>query len=254
MTTNVLLTLAGLLGPALILTWWLRRQTTPSRPWLLVVAVLGATSYSFWWNDPFTRYYFGLWDRLVDEQTRSDYPLLFPFVYGFLGAALYEEVFKLMVLGLVCCVPGMLGTAREGAVWGVLVGIGHALGENLKPEYLEHQPGTAIIAGGLKLVLTTALGVIMGYSLGNSRAAGSWLGAGMALLALILLHGFYDSGLFVLQGPSSLYLERDEMPPWPQVLSILATLASYLITALWGFCVARKAFTPNQTLQQTGGA
>jgi RsiW-degrading membrane proteinase PrsW (M82 family) len=240
----MLLALSAILVPVLILSWWLRRQTTPSRPWLLVVAVLGATSFSFWWSDPFTRYWFGLWDRLVDLQTRSEHPLLFPFVYGFVAAAFYEEVFKLIVLVLVCWIPRMLGTGREGVVWGALVGMGHALGENLK-YHLEAGLEMALIAGGARLVFTTALGVIMGYSLGEARAAGSWRGLGMTLLALIALHGFYDFGALVVQGPASEYLERDELPPWPQALSMLVAPACLVITVIWGFRVARKALAPN---------
>jgi RsiW-degrading membrane proteinase PrsW (M82 family) len=249
----MLLALSAILVPVLILTWWLRRQTTPSRPWLLVVAVLGATSFSFWWNDPFTLYYLGLLASLFDEQSEIDYPLLFPFVYGFMGAALYEEVFKLIVLVLVCWIPRMLGTGREGAVWGALVGMGHALGENLK-YHLDEGLTMAVIAGGVRLVFTTALGVIMGYSLGEARAAGTWRGMGMVFLALILLHGFYDFGLLVLHGPAAPLLEREELPPWPQVLSMLAAPASYVTAVIWGFRGSRKAFAPNQVLQQTGVA
>lgn len=128
----MLLTLLVIFVPGLILAWWFRRLTVPPRPWWLVVAVLVATFCFFawptivahWWFLPWT------WISMNSGITVDTSPYLYRFIVAFGMAAIPEEAFKFAILLLVCVIPGMFRTPAHGVVWGALVGIGHALGEN----------------------------------------------------------------------------------------------------------------------------
>jgi len=253
MSAEMLLTMLAVFGPAAVLVWWFRRQTTSSPPWIVALAVLGATFCYFHWPT-LVLYFWQPWSTLLWNRgiNRDAFPLLYPFIEAFGMAAIPEEAFKFVILLMVSWMPVMLASPKVGAVLGAFTGIGHAVGENAQD--LAAGVGPALLSGGLKLLVTTSWGLIMGYWLWKARAQGSRSCLAVAILAPVLLHGFSNFGLFVGQDVGMPYLDREELPPWPVLICMLAMPVTLLTTLVWGALTVRRAFWPNNAMHRSRGS
>ena len=136
-------------------------------------------------------------------------PLVHGFVAAFLGAAIPEELFKLLVLWRYSMRQSAFDEPMDGIVYGATASLGFATLENVL--YVSGEGGSVAFMRAFTAVPGHAfLGAIMGYYVGRARFAAE-PGERRALLCKAfvvptLLHGAYDFPLLaanVLENPDS---------------------------------------------------
>ncbi len=146
-------------------------------------------------------------------------PLLYGFVSAFFGAAIPEEIFKLLVLWGYSMRRPAFDEPMDGIVYGATASLGFATLENVL--YVSGEGGAVAFVRAFTAVPGHALlGAIMGYYVGRARFATEpgqrrallW----RALIVPILLHGAYDLPL--------LAADRIEHPDSAAAAPVLALL------------------------------
>lgn len=197
MLANLTVIVIALIPVVLLLFYILRKdRRAPEPPRQLVKGFLfGILSLplSFCMSAPFG--YFGLY---VDEPVT---------VWGsvmtaFWGAAIPEEIAKLIMLWLLLRKNRHFDEKLDGIVYAVCVSLGFAAGENLL--YLFYNYDNFLTVGIMRALFAIpahfSFGVLMGYyySLVKFYPKSPAKNKVMVILAPILAHGIYDSILFAL--------------------------------------------------------
>jgi hypothetical protein len=186
----VLLVAAAVL-PALLLVWFFHaRDTFPEPPRVLwttfglgCLSVVPAVALGLT-VEPFL-------------QTRD--ALSVAAFQAFVIAALCEEASKLSVLLGYSFRRSEFDEAMDGIVYGAAASLGFATLENML-YVLDGGFAIAIMRGVLSVPGHATYGAVMGYYVGRARfdAGNRWRLVGLGLLAAVLLHGFYDLPLMLL--------------------------------------------------------
>ena len=197
MLTNLTVTVIALIPVVLLLFYILRKDRRAPEPARQLVKgfLFGILSLplSFCMSAPFG--YFGLY---VDEPVT---------VWGsvmtaFWGAAIPEEIAKLIMLWLLLRKNRHFDEKLDGIVYAVCVSLGFAAGENLL--YLFYNYDNFLTVGIMRALFAIpahfSFGVLMGYyySLVKFYPKSPAKNKVMVILAPILAHGIYDSILFAL--------------------------------------------------------
>lgn len=197
MLTNLTVTVIALIPVVLLLFYILRKDRRAPEPARQLVKgfLFGILSLplSFCMSAPFG--YFGLY---VDEPVT---------VWGsvmtaFWGAAIPEEIAKLIMLWLLLRKNRHFDEKLDGIVYAVCVSLGFAAGENLL--YLFYNYDSFLTVGIMRALFAIpahfSFGVLMGYyySLVKFYPKSPAKNKAMVILAPILAHGIYDSILFAL--------------------------------------------------------
>ncbi|MCX7650654.1 MAG: PrsW family glutamic-type intramembrane protease [Flavobacteriales bacterium] len=120
---------------------------------------------------------------------------------AFVAVALVEEFFKWLVLRLFIFRRSFFDEPFDGITYAVMVSLGFATIENVLYVY-EGGLETALVRMFTAVPAHAVFGVMMGYYLGMARFYGlrrQYLF--LALLAPVILHGFYDTSLFLKNIP-----------------------------------------------------
>ncbi len=199
------------IAPSLLLVWYFHaRDAFPEPPRVLwatffLGAVIVAPVLLFAWPA-----------YLLAQEI--DTPLLHGFVAAFFGAAIPEEVFKLLVLWGYSMRHSAFDEPMDGIVYGATASLGFATLENVI--YVSGEGGSVAIMRAFTAVPGHAfLGAIMGYYVGRARFAEGRRRRSLLFKALaipILLHGAYD---FPLLAANALV-----QPDSPAALPVLALL------------------------------
>ncbi|MCS6982275.1 MAG: PrsW family glutamic-type intramembrane protease [Flavobacteriales bacterium] len=116
---------------------------------------------------------------------------------AFLGVALVEEFFKFLMIRLFLLHKPFFNEPYDGITYSVMVSLGFATIENIL-YVLEGGISTALLRMFTAVPAHAVFGVMMGYHLGMYRFyPNKAYHKNMALIAPILLHGFYDLSLFL---------------------------------------------------------
>lgn len=197
MLTNLTVTVIALIPVVLLLFYILRKDRRAPEPARQLVKgfLFGILSLplSFCMSAPFG--YFGLY---VDEPVT---------VWGsvmtaFWGAAIPEEIAKLIMLWLLLRKNRHFDEKLDGIVYAVCVSLGFAAGENLL--YLFYNYDNFLTVGIMRALFAIpahfSFGVLTGYyySLVKFYPKSPAKNKVMVILAPILAHGIYDSILFAL--------------------------------------------------------
>lgn len=197
MLANLTVIVIALIPVVLLLFYILRKDRRAPEPARQLVKgfLFGILSLplSFCMSAPFG--YFGLY---VDEPVT---------VWGsvmtaFWGAAIPEEIAKLIMLWLLLRKNRHFDEKLDGIVYAVCVSLGFAAGENLL--YLFYNYDNFLIVGIMRALFAIpahfSFGVLMGYyySLVKFYPKSPAKNKVMVILAPILAHGIYDSILFAL--------------------------------------------------------
>ena len=197
MLANLTVIVIALIPVVLLLFYILRKDRRAPEPARQLVKgfMFGILSLplSFCMSAPFG--YFGLY---VDEPVT---------VWGsvmtaFWGAAIPEEIAKLIMLWLLLRKNRHFDEKLDGIVYAVCVSLGFAAGENLL--YLFYNYDSFLTVGIMRALFAIpahfSFGVLMGYyySLVKFYPKSPAKNKAMVILAPILAHGIYDSILFAL--------------------------------------------------------
>jgi RsiW-degrading membrane proteinase PrsW (M82 family) len=121
---------------------------------------------------------------------------------AFFGAAIPEEVAKLFVLWLVLRKNPYFDEKMDGIVYAVCVSLGFAALENIM--YLYSNAEAYLTVGIARAIFAVpghfCFGILMGYyySLAKFYIQSSVKNAALVLIAPIVVHGIYDSILFII--------------------------------------------------------
>jgi len=250
------------LVPGLVVVWWFRGRSIPPRPWWAVAVVFAAGFWGWWgWSDWLWRH-IAKFRAVVLGIDRETHPYLSCLLEAFFEAAVPEDAFRLLVLLLVCAVPWLIRGPVDGIAFGAIHGAGQAISElwSELPEgafaLVAQNPFWEGFAIARKLLVLTALGVVMGYYLGMWRqqhAKGPRFLAA-AFLVPVVLHGLYDWGGHAgeLAEP---FFQAEEEPPW-QVIALypglyLVTLVATIAWAVRGILKARRLETTDSLAVST---
>lgn len=156
---------------------------------------------------------------------------------GFVVAGLIEEVFKFGVLRHAEKQPAF-DEPMDGIVYGAVASLGFATIENVL-YVADGGLGAAIVRGLTAVPSHAADGAIMGYFVGRAHIAttGAWRLRLTGLLAAILLHGLYDTPLFIA--------EADET----KSAAVLIVLLVLVVQLVWSRRVVKRT-----RRDQDGGA
>ena len=120
---------------------------------------------------------------------------------AFVGAAIPEEIAKLLMVWLLLRRNRYFDEYFDGVVYAASVGLGFAALENVAYLFgqLNDWQGVAVMRGLFSVPGHFAFAVLMGYfySLVHLGGRHSWLNRVMVLAAPVLAHGTYDALLFV---------------------------------------------------------
>ena len=161
------------------------------------------------------------------------------FVAAFFGAAIPEEIFKLLVLWGYSMRQRDFDEPMDGIVYGVTASLGFATLENIL--YVSSEGGaTAIMRAFTAVPGHALLGAIMGYFVGRAQFATDRNERrkllGQALLYPTLLHGAYDWPLLAANA-----LEQPDSMAAVPVLLMLALVPTVLcIELLWTARLVRR--------------
>ena len=186
----VLLVAAAVL-PALLLVWFFHaRDTFPEPPRVLW------TTFGLGCLSVVPAVALGLTIEPV-LQTRD--ALSVAAFQAFVIAALCEEAAKLSVLLGYSFRRSEFDEAMDGVVYGAAASLGFATLENTL-YVLDGGFAIAIMRGVLSVPGHATYGAVMGYYVGRARfdAGNRWRLVGLGLLAAVLLHGFYDLPLMLM--------------------------------------------------------
>lgn len=181
--------IAASVVPSLLLLWYFVRQDAFPEP----PRVIWAT---FFWGVAIVVPVVPL-AMALQALAAGGPPLYAALGSAFLGAAVPEEFFKLMVLLLYCRRHSEFDEPMDGIVYGVAVSLGFATLENIL--YVSEGGLQLAIMRGLTAVPSHALlGAIMGFYVGLGHFSARpryylWL----AFLVPTLLHGLYDTPLLL---------------------------------------------------------
>ena len=161
-----------------------------------------------------------------------DGPVAHGFVSAFFGAAIPEELFKLLVLWGYSMRQRAFDEPMDGIVYGATASLGFATLENIM--YVSGEGGSAAIVRAFTAVPGHAfLGAIMGAYVGRARFAdhpGERRALmGKALLVPILLHGAYN---FPLLAANALE-QPDSVAAIPVFLLLVLVPAVLAVELLW---------------------
>lgn len=121
------------------------------------------------------------------------------FVSAFLGAAIPEESFKLLVLRGWAYGKPAFDEPMDGMVYGAAASLGFAAFENVR--YVgQHGLGIAALRAFTAVPGHALTGVIMGAYVGKAKFGQAGATVAKGLLAAVLLHGLYDLFLFTQSG------------------------------------------------------
>ena len=185
------LLLAAAVVPALLLVWFFHaRDTFPEPPRVLW------TTFGLGCLSVVPAVVLGLTVEPV-LQTRD--ALSVAAFQAFVIAALCEEAAKLSVLMGYSFRQTDFDEPMDGIVYGAAASLGFATLENAL-YVIEGGFAVAIMRGLLSVPGHATYGAVMGYYVGRARfdAANRWRLVGLGLLAAVLLHGFYDFPLMLL--------------------------------------------------------
>lgn len=166
-------------------------------------------------------------------------PLLHGFIAAFFGAAIPEEIFKLLVLWGYSMRHAEFDEPMDGIVYGATASLGFATLENVL--YVSSEGGaTAIMRAFTAVPGHACLGAIMGYYVGRARfCQGQRERRSLMLKALIiptLLHGAYD---FPLLSANALE-QPDSLAALPVLLLLVLVPVVLCLEWVWAFRLVRQ--------------
>ena len=160
---------------------------------------------------------------------------------GLVAAALVEELLKFLMVRTYAYPKSSFNEPLDGIVYAVMVAMGFATIENVG--YVMLDPQNGITTGILRMFLAVpghgCWGVIVGYFIGKAKFAEKNRGIFMiiGLLIAILMHGTYDSLLFLKDAPN-----------FSDGKYGLALIGGAVATAILGYVLALKAIKLHQQL------
>lgn len=153
---------------------------------------------------------------------------------GFIGAAAIEEILKFSMVRLYAYPKQSFNEPIDGIVYAVMLAMGFATIENIG--YVMMDPQNGITTGILRMLLSVpghgCWAVIVGYFVGKAKFSQKNRGIYMliGLLIAIVMHGTYDSLLFLK--------ESNDLP----------YVGGAVFTAILGYILAFKAIKLHQQL------
>jgi len=168
-------------------------------------------------------------DALIEQMGN---PLVYGFTTAFLGAAIPEELMKLLVLWLYASRHVEFDEPMDGIVYGATASLGFATLENIL-YVADGGFGVAVMRAVLSVPGHAFTGAIMGYFVGQAKFASGGRGGliAKAVTIPILLHGFYD---FPLLAASRI---GDVDTPVGCVTALLLPLAPAIVIFEWVWTV-----------------
>ncbi|MCP3959005.1 MAG: PrsW family intramembrane metalloprotease [bacterium] len=221
---------ASAVTPSLLLVWYFHaRDAFPEPPRVLwTTFALGALSVA-----PVLLFAWPMYMLAQEIET----PLAHGLASAFLGAAIPEEAFKLLVLWGYSMRQRAFDEPMDGIVYGATASLGFATLENVL--YVSTEGGSAAILRAFTAVPGHALlGAIMGYYVGKARFASGQQRRSLLLRAFAvptLLHGGYD---FPLMAASKLE-SPDTAAAIPILLLLLLVPAVLCIEWIWTLRLVR---------------
>ena len=139
--------------------------------------------------------------ELLDFYSQEPTGILGSVALSFLGAAIPEELAKLFILWLVLRNNRCFDEKMDGIVYAVCVSLGFAAVENVMYLFSSYDNFVSVGIGRALFAVPGhfCFGVIMGYyySLARFYPDGPKKNKSLVLIAPVLVHGIYDSILFV---------------------------------------------------------